>query len=430
MWDRKRVVILSLVLGLPGIGIATYFVLQNDSLSESSRRWMDPLQGRSGKTCPKRFGSKSAVHRWFQRWVEDRVFETIMREAGRLVEERDGYRLYECHIDGTFSKARGGGDGIGSTKAGKGVKIMVLVDAKGLPVAVDTTSASPHESQLVQRLFDFMLTEETPERIIGDKAYDSDALDAQLDEQGIELIAPHRSNRKKQNKTQDGRALRRYKRRWTVERTIAWIQHYRRLCIRWEKSMAMTHLPHLSGESFTASAYCQARQRLPQTLLKTLVDRFNEQLDRPRQSPLWHGHRVFIADGSGFSMPDTPELQAHFGQPGNQKTGCGFPVAHILALFDAEAGFLRDVSVHPLRTQDFAHVAKLHPKMAPGDILVGDRGFCSYGHLALILQANLHGVLRVHQRTIVDFRSASALCKQGRCERPSPVTVDSPSGAV
>jgi transposase len=195
--------------------------------------------GAKWKDLPKRFGSKSAVHRWFQRWVEDRVFETIMREAGRLVEEHDGYRLYECHIDGTFSKARGGGDGIGSTKAGKGVKIMVLVDAKGLPVAVDTTSASPHESQLVQRLFDFMLTEETPERIIGDKAYDSDALDAQLDEQGIELIAPHRSNRKKQNKTQDGRALRRYKRRWTVERTIAWIQHYRRLCIRWEKSTMM-----------------------------------------------------------------------------------------------------------------------------------------------------------------------------------------------
>jgi len=49
-----------------------------------------------------------------------------MRDAGRLVEERDGYRLYECYVDGTFSKARGGGDGVGVTKAGKGVKIMVL----------------------------------------------------------------------------------------------------------------------------------------------------------------------------------------------------------------------------------------------------------------------------------------------------------------
>ena len=175
-------------------------------------------------------------HRWFAKWVREGVFESIMRDAGRCIEQRDGYRLYECFIDGTFAKARGGGDGIGKTKAGKGVKIMVLVDARGLPVSVDTTSASPHESQLVQRLFDFMLTDEIPERLIGDKAYDSDQLDEELAEQGTKLIAPHKSNRKLENVTQDGRPLRRYKRRWKVERTISWIQNFRRLCIRWEKS--------------------------------------------------------------------------------------------------------------------------------------------------------------------------------------------------
>lgn len=195
--------------------------------------------GAKWKDLPRRFGSKSTVHRWFQKWVRDGIFENIMRDAGRCIERRDGYRLYECFIDGTFAKARGGGDGIGKTKAGKGVKIMVLVDARGLPVSVDTTSASPHESQLVQRLFDFMLTEETPERVIGDKAYDSDELDEQLAEQGVELIAPHKSNRLLENVTQDGRPLRRYKRRWTVERTIGWIQHFRRLCIRWEKSTTL-----------------------------------------------------------------------------------------------------------------------------------------------------------------------------------------------
>ena len=195
--------------------------------------------GAKWKDLPNRFGSKSAVHRWFQRWVRDGVFETIMREAGRLVEDRGQYRLYECFIDGTFAKAKGGGDGIGCTKAGKGVKIMVLVDARGLPVAVDTTSASPHESQLVQQLFDWVLTEEIPERVIGDRAYDSDALDEALADEGIELIAPHRRNRRPENVTQDGRPLRRYRRRWTVERTLAWFQHFRRLCIRWEKTTLM-----------------------------------------------------------------------------------------------------------------------------------------------------------------------------------------------
>jgi len=192
--------------------------------------------GAKWKDLPARFGSKSTVHRWFKRWVQQGLFETIMRDAGQVIEARDGFKLYECFIDGTFAKAKGGGDGVGCTKAGKGVKIMVLIDARGLPVAVDTGPANPHESRLVQQLFDFMLTDESPKRIIGDKAYDSDRLDDELAEAGIELIAPHRSNRKPENHTQDGRPLRRYKRRWKVERTIAWLQNYRRLCIRWEKS--------------------------------------------------------------------------------------------------------------------------------------------------------------------------------------------------
>lgn len=195
--------------------------------------------GAKWKDLPREFGAKSTVHRWFQKWVQDGVFEAIMRDAGRCVDDRGGYKTYECFIDGTFAKARGGGDGIGCTKAGKGVKIMVIVDARGLPVSVRTCSASPHESQLVQSMFDFMLAEAGPEKLIGDKAYDSDELDAQLAEQGVEMIAPHRSNRRPENVTQDGRPMRRYNRRWIVERTISWYQNFRRLCIRWEKSSLM-----------------------------------------------------------------------------------------------------------------------------------------------------------------------------------------------
>lgn len=119
---------------------------------------------------------------------------------------------------------------------GKGVKIMLLVDAKGLPLAAYTTSAGPHESRLVRGLFDFMVSDAQPERIIADKAYDSDRLDATLAAQHIEMIAPHRANR---SVTQDGRPLRRYRRRWTVERSFSWLQNFRRLCIRWEKSTCL-----------------------------------------------------------------------------------------------------------------------------------------------------------------------------------------------
>jgi len=195
--------------------------------------------GAKWKDLPGQFGSKSTVHRWFQKWTADGVFERLLQQAGRCVEQRNGFKLYECFIDGTFSKAKGGGDGIGLTKVGKGVKIMVLVDARGLPVAVHTAPAGPHESKLVQRLFDFMLTRQMPERVIGDKAYDSDPLDEELAQRGVELIAPHRASRKPENVTQDRRPLQRYFRRWTVERSIAWIQNFRRLCIRWEKSTTL-----------------------------------------------------------------------------------------------------------------------------------------------------------------------------------------------
>ncbi|MCW1885442.1 IS5 family transposase [Luteolibacter flavescens] len=195
--------------------------------------------GAKWEDLPSEFGTKSSVHRAFQRWVNLGAFEQLLAEVGAMVEERGGFKLYECFIDGTFSKAKGGGDGIGGTKAGKGVKIMIMVDARGLPVAVNTGSASPHESKLVEPLFDFMVTVDFPERLVGDKAYDSDKLDETLAGLGVDMISPHRSNRKPGNRTQDGRKLRRYKRRWTVERTIGWLQNYRRLCIRWEKSTAM-----------------------------------------------------------------------------------------------------------------------------------------------------------------------------------------------
>ena len=110
---------------------------------------------------------------------------------------------------------------------------MAVADGAGIPVAVYATSASPHEVKLVGETLECRLIEQVPEKMIGDKAYDSDPLDEQLAEIGIELIAPHKRNRKKA-KTQDGRKLRRYKRRWKVERLFAWMHNYRRVVVRYE----------------------------------------------------------------------------------------------------------------------------------------------------------------------------------------------------
>lgn len=111
---------------------------------------------------------------------------------------------------------------------------MAIADTSGIPVAAHIESASPHEVKLVEATIDSVFTEYAPDKLVGDKAYDSDKLDEQLlKERGVEMVAPHRKGRKKP-KTQDRRKLRPYRRRWKVERLFAWLQNFRRIVVRYE----------------------------------------------------------------------------------------------------------------------------------------------------------------------------------------------------
>jgi hypothetical protein len=170
---------------------------------------------------------------------------------------------------------------------------------------------------------------------------------------------------------------------------------------------AIAHLRRLSGLDFSDSAYCQARIRLPLAFFQELQRAVAEGLqaegaDRPETR--WRGPRLFLLDGSSFSMPDTDELRGHFGQPSGQVEGCGFPVAHLMALFDAKRGCLLEASAQPLNTHDLSQVPAMHQRLKPDDVLLGDRAFGSYAHLALGQQQGLHGLFRAHQKQIVDFR--------------------------
>lgn len=118
---------------------------------------------------------------------------------------------------------------------------MAIADGSSLPLAIHLESASPHEVTLVTHTLQASHAPGTPERLIGDKAYDSDPLDEELKQMGIEMIAPHRRNRRKP-KTQDGRKLRRYKRRWKVERLFAWLGNFRKLVVRYER-----HVDNFAG---------------------------------------------------------------------------------------------------------------------------------------------------------------------------------------
>ena len=135
------------------------------------------------------------------------------------------------------------GSKVGKTKRGKGTKWMVVVDGQGVPLGMQLYSASPNEVRLAEEtLASIHVTRrgcggrarQKPQRVIADRAYDSDPLRQRLAARSIELIAPHRWNRSKP-RTQDGRALRRYQRRWKVERTLAWLGNFRRLVVRYDR---------------------------------------------------------------------------------------------------------------------------------------------------------------------------------------------------
>jgi transposase len=179
------------------------------------------------------FPNYKKVHSRFQHWCRKEVFRNVLTSLANTLRDQGEIDERESFIDATFASAKGGGADIGKTKRGKGVKIMGIVDRNGLLLAVCTHAANHHEVTLVQLTFDFYMIEAKPEKLIGDKAYDSDDLDNNLGKQGIDMIAPHKSNRVIEP-TQDGRKLRRYKRRWIVERFFAWLQWHRRLLVGWE----------------------------------------------------------------------------------------------------------------------------------------------------------------------------------------------------
>jgi len=173
---------------------------------------------------------------------------------------------------------------------------------------------------------------------------------------------------------------------------------------------AIAHLRRLAGLSVTASAYCQARSRLPLRVLQALLRRVASDLDPLTQEDGggWLGHRLILVDGSSFSMSDTPELQARFGQSKKAKPGCGFPVAHLMVVVHAATGLLLQAFAAPLHSHDMGLVRRVHPQFKRGDVVAADRGFCSFAHLALLLARGVHAIFRLHQKQIVDFTPGRA----------------------
>ena len=174
---------------------------------------------RNGGSCRRSTLPVRHAHRRFQQWVCSGILEQALRLLAEWLRAEGRLNLEEAFIDATFAAAKKGGLGIGPTKRSKGTNITAISAGDSLPIAVNV-QAAPSETQLVEEALGNSFLDQLPARLIGDKAYDNDPLDHHLRTQyEIEMIAPHRGERK--CPTQDGRALRRYRRRWTVKRLFA-----------------------------------------------------------------------------------------------------------------------------------------------------------------------------------------------------------------
>ena len=198
---------------------------------------------------------------------------------------------------------------------------------------------------------------------------------------------------------------------------------------------AIRALRHLArSPAVSAAAYCRARARLPVEVLRSLLRCSAESIRQAHaaaaangagDAALWRGHRTLLLDGTSTIAPDTPASRRRFGQPTGQKSGCGFPVPKVLGVIDALTGVVLQALCFPLFTHEAAKLWQLSPRLRPSDLVVADRGLCSFVNLALLHAAGVLALFRMHQKQIVDFRphrKHKRPGKQGKADRGRPTS--------
>ena len=157
-------------------------------------------------------------------------------------------------------------------------------------------------------------------------------------------------------------------------------------------------LRQLSGIDFVPSSYSEARTRLPLMVLQWLLGWLHARAEQSLGIVKKIGPRVLVVDGSSYSMPDTPQLRLHFDLPPGTKPGVGYPMGKLMGLLDLATGMFVSLLAQPLFWHDMRGVIELHPTLQPGDILLGDRAFCSFCHLAMLNARGVFACMRLHQR--------------------------------
>jgi hypothetical protein len=172
------------------------------------------------------------------------------------------------------------------------------------------------------------------------------------------------------------------------------------------QNTAIAGLRHLTDLVVKSSTYCEARMRLPAKAVAKVVESLCGDCSRCMQeTQSWLGHRVFVADATSATAPDKPALQDLWPQPSAQKIGCGFPAIKLLGMLDLVTGMIVQLTMMCMNVHEMSQLAALNAMLKAGDVLLADRGFCSFMHVAMLLKSSVNAVFRMHQQQIVDFTS-------------------------
>lgn len=167
--------------------------------------------------------------------------------------------------------------------------------------------------------------------------------------------------------------------------------------------------------ALSPSAYCQARGRLEMQTLRLIGEHLSWSLERRvRGEQEWCGRRVKIVDGTTLSMPDTPANQQSWPQPTSQKAGLGFPCMKLVGIFSLASGGLEDYATGTLHEHESVLFRSLWERLSKGEVILADRGFCSYAALAKLSGRGIDSVMRLHQARKVSFRAGRRLGQDDR----------------
>jgi len=164
------------------------------------------------------------------------------------------------------------------------------------------------------------------------------------------------------------------------------------------------------GLSCETTAYCTARRKLDDGILRRIHRQLAERVERlAPQAALWRGRAVKIVDGTMVSMPDTPHNQKSYPQSSSQKPGCGFPVMKLVGLFSLATGALLEMAKGTVHVHESLLFRQLWNLLGRGDIVLTDRGFCSYFAMASLRTRGVDCLMRLHQARKIDLRKGQRL---------------------